>query len=359
MAGPGVTGQAGRGQPATVRSPVVHVSASRGSYCRGVDITAGTVVCVVVTRDRTEQLRRAVAAIRDQSRRPDHLVVVDNGPDAAVEAICSSSGVPLTYLPSSTNLGGAGGFALGILTARALGADWVWLADDDGRPADRWTLARLLVCAREHRLAAVSPLVVDIDDPQQLAFPLRRGLRWVRGRDELGHEVLIDGVANLFNGALFSAAALDAIGVPDPRLFLRGDEVEAHRRLRRSGLRFGTCAPALYLHPQGRDDWAPLLGGRIMVLSPPDSVKRERTYRNLGYLTAQPGLRWRRWPDASRYAWYYLAQRRDLNGFRHWLACTREGRRERFPARGVTHATQETTTPSRAVVHELASGCTN
>lgn len=193
MAGPGVTGQAGRGQPATVRSPVVHVRASRGSYCRGVDITAGTVVCVVVTRDRTEQLRRAVAAIREQSRRPDHLVVVDNGPDAAVEAIGSSSGVPLTYLPSSTNLGGAGGFALGILTARALGADWVWLADDDGRPADRWTLARLLVCAREHRLAAVSPLVVDIDDPQQLAFPLRRGLRWVRGRDELGHEVLIDG----------------------------------------------------------------------------------------------------------------------------------------------------------------------
>lgn len=287
---------------------------------------------MVVTRDRPGQLRRAVEAISTQSRRPDHLVVVDNGPDPSVEAVAATSGLPVTYVPSATNLGGAGGFALGILTARALGADWVWLADDDGRAADRWTLARLLVCAQEHRLAAVSPLVVDIDDPQQLAFPLRRGLRWVRRRDELGPEVLVEGVANLFNGALFSAAALDAVGVPDPRLFVRGDEVEVHRRLRRSGLRFGTCAPALYLHPQGRDDWAPLLGGRLMVLTPRDPEKRERTYRNLGYLTAQPGMRWRRWPDASRYAWYFLAQQRNPEGFRHWARCAREGRLERFPS---------------------------
>ncbi len=40
--------------------------------------------------------------------------------------------------------------------------------------------------------------------------------------------------------ALLSARALDAVGVPDARLFVRGDEVEVHRRLVRSGLRFGT-----------------------------------------------------------------------------------------------------------------------
>jgi rhamnopyranosyl-N-acetylglucosaminyl-diphospho-decaprenol beta-1,3/1,4-galactofuranosyltransferase len=289
-----------------------------------------TVFCVVVTRDRPELLRRAIAAIAAQSRRPDHLIVVDNGSDPVVHAICASSGIPLTYLPASTNLGGAGGFAYGVLTARALGADWVWLADDDGRPADRWTLARLLVCADENQLAAVSPAVVDEKDPNQLAFPLRRGLRWIRRRSDLQADVLVEGVANLFNGALFSAGALDAIGVPDPRLFVRGDEVEIHRRLRRSGLRFGTCTASMYLHPQGRDDWAPLLGGRLMVLVPRDPARRALTYRNLGYLTAQPGLRWRRWPDAARYAWYYLVQQRDPAGFADWRQYTRDGRRERF-----------------------------
>jgi rhamnopyranosyl-N-acetylglucosaminyl-diphospho-decaprenol beta-1,3/1,4-galactofuranosyltransferase len=295
-----------------------------------VDIRDCTVVCVIVTQDRPELLREAIDAIGVQSRRPDHLVVVDNGADPRVKVIAASAGIPLTYLPSSTNLGGAGGFAYGVLTARALGADWIWLADDDGRPADRWTLARLLVCAAENHLAAASPVVLDESDPDQLAFPLRRGLRWVRRRADLEHQTLVEGVANLFNGALFSAGAVDAIGVPDPRLFVRGDEVEIHRRLRRSGLRFGTCSAAGYLHPQGRDDWAPLLSGRLMVLVPQQPARRDLTYRNLGYLTSQPGLRWRRWPDAARYAWYYLAQQRDPAGFHRWLTCAREGRRERF-----------------------------
>lgn len=92
------------------------------------------------------------------------------------------------------------------------------------------------------------------------------------------------------------------------------------------------------------------------MLSPRDPVKRERTYRNLGYLTAQPGLRWRRWPDACRYAWYYLAQRRDAEGFRRWLQWTREGRDERFPAGVAPPSAPSPTTASGAVVHELASG---
>jgi rhamnopyranosyl-N-acetylglucosaminyl-diphospho-decaprenol beta-1,3/1,4-galactofuranosyltransferase len=285
---------------------------------------------VVVTRDRPALLRQAVAAVAAQTRRPDHLVVVDNGDDPQVRAVAEESGMPFTYLPSATNLGGAGGFAYGILTARALGADWVWLADDDGRPSDEWTLGRLLVCAQENDLDAISPIVLDEQDPTQLAFPLRRGLAWVRRRADLGPEVLIERVANLFNGALFSAAALDAVGVPDPRLFVRGDEVEVYRRLQRSGLRFGTCSAAGYLHPQGRDDWAPIAGGRLMVLVPRDPARRDLTYRNLGYLTAQPGLRWRRWPDAARYTWYYLVQQRDPAGFERWRRRSLEGRREQF-----------------------------
>lgn len=287
-------------------------------------------MCVIVTRDRTDLMRRCIAEIARQRRAPDHLVVVDNGNDPATRAVLAETGVPHTVLPSRTNLGGAGGYAYGILAARALGADWVWLADDDGRPGSPWTLGRLLACAADHRLDAVSPLVVDELDPERLAFPLRRGLRWVTSVRDLGPEVLVPHVANLFNGALFSARALDAVGVPDSRLFVRGDEVEMHRRLRRSTLRFGTCAPARYLHPQGRQDWQPILGGRLRVLVPADPLRRELTFRNLGYLTAQPGLRWRRWPDQARYAWYFLADRRDLHGYREWQRLSRAGRHEVF-----------------------------
>ena len=311
-------------------NPVVARARHAEPSVEAVRTSAPFVVCVVVTRDRLDLLRRGLTAIAGQTRPPDHIVVVDNGSDTGVADVLTQSGMPHTYLRSATNLGGAGGFAYGILTARALGAHWVWLADDDGRPGSPWTLGRLLVCAADHGLDAVSPLVVDEDDPERLAFPLRRGLRWAQRRSELDGSVLIPNVANLFNGALFSARALDALGLPDPRLFVRGDEVEIHRRLRRSGLRFGTCAPATYHHPSGREDWVPIMGGRLAVLVPRDAAKRELTFRNLGYLTSQPGLRWRRVPDAIRYAWFYLGVQRDPHGMRSWMRATRAGRKELF-----------------------------
>jgi rhamnopyranosyl-N-acetylglucosaminyl-diphospho-decaprenol beta-1,3/1,4-galactofuranosyltransferase len=140
--------------------------------------TSAMVVAVVVTRHRPELLAQSLRAVAAQSRRPDHLVVVDNGPDAAAEQAVAACGLPATYLPSRRNLGGAGGFALGMLHGLALGADWLWCADDDGRPADETVLSVLLASADQHGLAEVSPLVVDMSDPERLAFPLRRGLRW-------------------------------------------------------------------------------------------------------------------------------------------------------------------------------------
>lgn len=289
------------------------------------------VVCVIVTHRRPALLERALDAITSARAVPDHIVVVDNDPDPHVRRVVEQARVPATYLPSRTNLGGAGGFAYGILAARAMGAGWVWLADDDGRP-DEWTLSRLLLCAEQHRLGVVSPLVLDEADPTRLCFPLRRGVTWARTKRDLHGVLLVPGVANLFNGALFSAAALDAVGVPDSRLFVRGDEVEIHRRLARSGVPFGTCVAAHYLHPGGQDDWRPLLGGRLGVLVPDDPGRRDLTFRNLGYLTAQPGLRWRRLPDEARYAWFYLG-RGDVEGWRHWRDMSARGRRERFGSR--------------------------
>ena len=142
-----------------------------------------------------------------------------------------------------------------MLHALALGADWVWLADDDGRAADETVLATLLDVAQRRMLAAVSPMVVDADDPDRLAFTVRRGLTWHRRAPPsppTAHgATLLPGIASLFNGALFRAGALEVVGVPDLRLFVRGDEVELHRRLVRSGLPFGTCLSAAYLHPRG------------------------------------------------------------------------------------------------------------
>ena len=294
-----------------------------------VQLPADSVVAVVVTRNRRELLAESLKMLAAQTRQPDHLVVVDNGPDEPVRDIVESCGLPTTYLVSKRNLGGAGGFALGILHALALGAEWVWLADDDGRPADDSVLAVLLSEALSRGLAEISPVVTNIDSPDRLAFPLRRGLTWKRRAEELGTDFL-PGIASLFNGALFRASTIDVVGVPDYRLFFRGDEVEVHRRLVRSGLPFGTSLKVAYLHPDGSDEFKPMLGGRFHAQDPSNDVKRYYTYRNRGYLLSQPGLRKIGALELIRFGLYFLGTKRDPKAFMQWLRLVRQGRKERF-----------------------------
>jgi rhamnopyranosyl-N-acetylglucosaminyl-diphospho-decaprenol beta-1,3/1,4-galactofuranosyltransferase len=218
---------------------------------------------------------------------------------------------------------------MGMLHALAMGAGWIWLADDDGRPADETVLATLLDEAARRRLAEVSPVVADINTPDRLAFPLRRGLTWKRTTEELGTDFL-PGIASLFNGALFRASTLDVIGVPDYRLFVRGDEVEMHRRLVRSGLRFGTSLKVAYLHPDGSAEFKPMLGGRFHAQDPGDPVKRYYTYRNRGYLLSQPGMRRIGALEVIRFGLYFLGVRKDPKAFLEWLRLVRQGRQERF-----------------------------
>ncbi|MDV6012382.1 glycosyltransferase family 2 protein [Haloechinothrix sp. LS1_15] len=286
-------------------------------------------VAVVVTRDRRELLAHSLKLIAAQTHPVSHLIVVDNAPAMPARDVVDNCPLPHTYLHSHHNLGGAGGFALGMLHALTLGASWIWLADDDGCPADEDVLAILHQEARVRGLDEVSPVVVDIDRPDRLAFPLRRGLRWKRSRAAIGEEFL-PGIASLFNGALFRSSTLDVVGVPDLRLFMRGDEVELHRRLRRSGLTFGTTPRAAYLHPDGSGEFKPMLGGRLHAQDPECETKRYYTYRNRGYLLSQPGMRKIGALEIIRFGLYFIAVKRSPREFTRWLRLASQGRKERF-----------------------------
>lgn len=300
------------------------------------------VAAVIVTHKRVDLLRASLNVVANQTRPVEWVIVVDNGCEDAVRDLLNDvAGDRGVYLPSTTNLGGAGGFAYGFLQALALGAEAVWCADDDGRPENTKVLATLMDCATRHCLDEVSPVVCNLAEPDKLAFPLRRGIEWRRYRSELfdpKHPVeeqdFLPNIASLFNGALISADAMARIGVPDYRLFIRGDEVEYHRRLSRSGLKFGTCLSAAYLHPDGSDEFKPILGGRMHTQYPDNEGKRFFTYRNRGFLMNQPGMRRLLPQEYARFAWFFLVQRRDVKGFKQWLKLHQMGRKEHFERPG-------------------------
>ncbi|AKV59326.1 glycosyl transferase [Corynebacterium riegelii] len=291
---------------------------------------AGETAAVIVTHQRVDLLRHSLEQVVRQTHPVQWVIVVDNGAEDQVKELLEElAGERAVYLPSHTNLGGAGGFAYGFLHALALGADAIWCADDDGRPADEHVLAELYRVAQAHELHEVSPIVANIDAPEKLAFPLRQGTVWHRRVDELEGDFLPQ-YASLFNGALISARAMERIGVPDYRLFIRGDEVEYHRRLAQSGLKYGTALTTSYLHPDGSGEFHPIMGGRAHAQWPDNESKRYFTYRNRGYIINQQGMKRMKLQEVVRFGWFFLLQKRDPKGFIQWLKLLRMGAREDF-----------------------------
>lgn len=91
------------------------------------------VAAVVVTFNRLEKLQRVIAALESQTLPPAWLVVVDNAStDGTGEWLAGlSTTIPLHVVSMTENLGGAGGFARGMAEGYQLGADHVWIMDDD------------------------------------------------------------------------------------------------------------------------------------------------------------------------------------------------------------------------------------
>ncbi|MFC5338909.1 glycosyltransferase family 2 protein [Leucobacter denitrificans] len=94
------------------------------------------VAAVVVTFNRLEKLKKVIASIEAQEHAPSHLVIVDNAStDGTGEYLAQlTSPLPHEVVSLETNTGGAGGFSAGMRRGYELGADFVWIMDDDGYP---------------------------------------------------------------------------------------------------------------------------------------------------------------------------------------------------------------------------------
>ena len=292
------------------------------------------VYAVLVTHRRPDELAKSLDALSSQTRAPDHLVVVDNDDDERVRDLVAGQPIPTTYLGSRRNLGGAGGFALGMLHALALGADWLWLADDDGRPHGPEVLATLLACAEKHSLAEVSPMVCDIADPERLSFPLRRGLAWRRRVSELRTEGpgqdLLPGSRRCSTARCSARPRWTRSAFPTCGCSSAATRSNCTGGWSARGCRSAPVWTRCICTRRARDEFKPILGGRMHTQYPDDATKRFFVYRNRGYLLSQPGLRKLLPQEWLRFGWYFLVSRRDPAGLREWIRLRRLGREEKF-----------------------------
>lgn len=112
--------------------------------------TQKTTVAVVVTYKRHELLKMSLLALDAQEL--TQIIVVNNGGASdlltcqLVNHLSENMKTDVSLINTERNLGGAGGFALGIEVALRVGFNYMWLMDDDCIP-DAGALAALLSVA--------------------------------------------------------------------------------------------------------------------------------------------------------------------------------------------------------------------
>lgn len=302
-----------------------------GDYCekKKIWISEGATIriwAVLVAYQRDKEVERLLNALAKQSTKLSGVIVIDNADQASIACLSERHGAH--YIGSKRNLGGAGGFALGMMTALAHGAEHIWLWDDDGFPEDEHCLGLLLAAALEHSADLISPLVVNEANHEETAFAFRLSGKSTNSRQEVQQHALIKDFVHLFNGALLRADALERFGLPDYRFFIRGDEVDFMYRLVRAGGKVFTYPAAVACHPSGAGDVHKVPGLPFGVVVPTCPLRREITFRN----RAQNFLRHRKFilqiADYPRYGLYFLVRTKpDFSGFWHWLRATWQGYR--------------------------------
>lgn len=215
-----------------------------------------TVAIVVVTYNRADLLERMLEGLGRLERAPDAVVVVDNASTDRTPEVLAASGLKgLRVIRSEENLGGAGGFRLGVRTAYEEGFDRIWLMDDDVVPApDCLTVlmdtdpeyADCLMSVREDTRGGLIELAAtrfDLDSPLAIK-PKRASVMSTYGtRARMPERVELENVA--FEGFLLRRRVIDAIGLPDASYFIFYDDVDYALRARRAGFRIWAVRDAV------------------------------------------------------------------------------------------------------------------
>lgn len=194
-------------------------------------------VAVVVTRDRLSLLRLCLEALRAQSLAPDAILVVDNASSDGTRQALASEFPDVEVLRLAVNQGATGGFYEGMIAARRMDPEWIWLLDDDSiaRPE---ALERLL--GAQDRLAQLPrPMLlasrVEWTDgnPHPMNMPIVRR----RQLDELIDAAAVGLVpmrTATWVSLLVRSEAIDRHGLPLKDFFFQADDIEYTARILRS-----------------------------------------------------------------------------------------------------------------------------
>ena len=226
------------------------------------------IACVIVTYNRKDLLIECLRTVNAQTYSPHTVYIIDNASVDGTREELRLNGffnnrigsVNYTYINTEKNIGGAGGFYVGLKTAYESSEtfDGFWVMDDDGCP-DPNQLERLATYMGTYHY--ISPLVLDKENHKKMAF----GKLGVDDLPSLTENGIMIGRANPFNGILFSRQLITEVGYPEKDMFIWGDEWQYHLRAKKSGYIPITVVDAIHYHPKDKQPRVVTRGDKSIV----------------------------------------------------------------------------------------------
>ena len=187
------------------------------------------IAVAIVTFNRSGFLRELLMSAAAMDTAPFRIVIVDNAStDDTQQVIADASasfpdGMVINHR-LDTNTGGSGGFSEGTRVALELGADWVWLMDDD---------VEILPDALEQfapwmqRFKVIHGRRYDFDGTPfywQAKFNEFLGVPLPYSGKQFNRDGFAITNSGTFEGMLVHADVVRTIGLPDPRFFISWDD---------------------------------------------------------------------------------------------------------------------------------------
>lgn len=198
-----------------------------------------TVAAVIITFNRLELLKEVLLAVKNQSRKPEKIIVINNSStDGTTEWLLEQKDIVVI---TQANLGSSGGQYSGLKKAFDSGYEWVWTMDDDVVP-DSYCLENLLKADSNYLIR--TPLRYDSHNKPYLNDAISYNLKnpfkslWIKIiTDKDLKKESIEAVGITFEGPLIHRSVFEKIGFPNPNFFIFADDTEFFVRANRSNFK--------------------------------------------------------------------------------------------------------------------------
>ena len=190
------------------------------------------IAAVVVTFNRKALLLQCLHCLLQQEGAVCDILVVDNASaDGTEEAVLPLLGDRVHYMRLNQNLGGAGGFHMGMRKALEMGYRRLWLMDDDTQPRPDALQALLeaeIIAPADYGCLSSVALWTD-------GSPCRMNRQKLRKETAADSRTGKNGMARISQATFVSlflrAETVRSVGLPIREFFIWGDDIEYTRRI--------------------------------------------------------------------------------------------------------------------------------